>query len=114
MADFLVFTLHGALVRAAARHEECHFEGLGEAARKLWRNGRIGGALKKKLLAVETAYNVTRHITQASARDLEAQVANCLAVVGDDCQAWPDQQRTCAVAPARVAWLPGGMPEAPP
>ena len=64
MADYLVFTLHVDMVRAIAASLGLHFEGLGAAARHLHREGRIDSRLKKRLLDVETAYNITMHITE--------------------------------------------------
>lgn len=79
MADLLVLGLHARIVRSIARAEAQHFEGLGAAARHLWRKGTIDNRLKKKLLALESAYNVTRHITEISSTTLADRVTTALA-----------------------------------
>ena len=78
MADLLVLDLHTRIVRNISKHEAIHFEGLGAAARHMWRKGVFDGRLKKKLLDLEAAYNITRHITAVSADRLAERVATML------------------------------------
>ena len=67
MACSLVFELHGDLVRCISTSCGLHFEGLGAAARHLGRQKLIDQHLKRKMLAIETAYNIVRHVTPVSA-----------------------------------------------
>jgi len=83
MADLLVFGLHVELVRDVATSLGLHFEGLGAAARHLHREQIIDSKLKRRLLEVETAYNVTRHITSASSGTLTARLREDLAKKGN-------------------------------
>jgi hypothetical protein len=78
MADLLVLSLHARLVREIAKNQAQHFEGLGAAARHLRRRGFIDSRLQRKLLGVETAYNVSRHITEASADELCCRLSSHL------------------------------------
>ena len=70
MADVLVLRLHVDLVRIAAESCGRHFEGMGSAARFLFREKRISQHMKRKLLSIEAAYNVTRHLTVVSSQTL--------------------------------------------
>ena len=79
MADLLVCDLHAKLVRAISAQQGAHFEGLGAAARHLGRQGLVDSRMKRKLLALEAASNVTRHITVVSGDLLVANLADMLA-----------------------------------
>lgn len=54
----------------AAKRCNRHFEGLGAAARVLFAEGFIDSKLKRKLISVDGAYNIARHITNESANIL--------------------------------------------
>ena len=64
----LVIALHGKLLRNLALSEGVHFQGLRVAAAALRRTGRLSNTLARKLTAVDTAYNVCRHITSVSSQ----------------------------------------------
>mmetsp|Transcript_81909 Transcript_81909/g.248408 ORF Transcript_81909/g.248408 Transcript_81909/m.248408 type:complete len:278 (+) Transcript_81909:48-881(+) len=70
----LVFRLHGELLRDISDSKQVHFQGLRIAASHLWRAGRIKDQTKKKLLTIEAAFSILRHITGVSAADFLSQV----------------------------------------
>eukprot|EP00415_Alexandrium_ostenfeldii_P003931 UN3931 len=57
--------LHSRLLRALSDHAQVHFPGLRHAARHALRAHSIDGKLRKKLDAVDGAYNLVRHMTSA-------------------------------------------------
>ena len=64
----LVIALHGKLLRNLALSEGVHFQGLRVVVAALRRTGRLLNTLARKLTAVDTAYNVCRHITSVSSQ----------------------------------------------
>eukprot|EP00971_Amphidinium_carterae_P067197 1330281-Amphidinium_carterae.1 len=64
----IISQLHGALLRAAASHSGSHFQGLGQVARR--RDLQLSTRIRRKLLAIDGAFNICRHITEISARDV--------------------------------------------
>ena len=63
----LLFGCHGNYLRAISSSHGKHYIGLGVAARRACKHGHISMAMRSKLLQLDAAYNVSRHITQASA-----------------------------------------------
>mmetsp|Transcript_50647 Transcript_50647/g.156781 ORF Transcript_50647/g.156781 Transcript_50647/m.156781 type:complete len:239 (+) Transcript_50647:94-810(+) len=70
MVDVLVLALHSDLFRVVSSYSGVHYQGLGVAARRLYREKTIDLPTKRKHLALAAAYNVSRHITAVSWRDL--------------------------------------------
>ena len=66
MAELLVYELHGALLRLTSQCAGYHFQGLSSAARHLKSHRRIDARLAKKLIRIDDAFNVVRHITSVS------------------------------------------------
>jgi hypothetical protein len=62
----LIFQLHGEVLRGVAAREGQHFQGLRSAAGYLRRRGRISNQSAKKLVRVDDAFAVVRHISEAS------------------------------------------------
>jgi len=77
-AASLVARLHGDLLRTISEHDKLHFQGLRAAASHLRRARCLPGALTKKLLTVEEAHNLCRHITSVSASGLLDTVSSAL------------------------------------
>ena len=72
-ASVILFDLHGKKVRRISKDTGMHYEGLRSAAHDIWKKGGISNPMKNKLANLDTAFQVIRHITTASAtRDLEA------------------------------------------
>ena len=65
-AESLVLELHGALLRLVSQRTGCHFQGLSAASRHLKSLGRIDNRISKKLIRIDDAFNVVRHITSVS------------------------------------------------
>eukprot|EP00929_Paragymnodinium_shiwhaense_P056373 TRINITY_DN28216_c0_g1_i2.p1 TRINITY_DN28216_c0_g1~~TRINITY_DN28216_c0_g1_i2.p1 ORF type:complete len:258 (+),score=34.76 TRINITY_DN28216_c0_g1_i2:110-883(+) len=63
-APSLIFHLHSALLRGLAARSDRHFEGLAQAARLL----KLPSRLRKRCMAVDTAFQLVRHITKVSAQ----------------------------------------------
>ena len=59
-AHALVALAHGACLRALCARDARHYQGLAQAAR----TSRIASALRRKLIRLDTAFNITRHITK--------------------------------------------------
>ena len=66
-AGDLVASLHGKCLRTAIAKLGRHKEGLSAAARDMFREQLITSRRKKKLMEVDIAFHVTRHISCASA-----------------------------------------------
>jgi len=62
----LVALAHGRLLRLLSGMDGAHYQGLATAAR----HSRLPNVLKKKLVTLEAAHNVCRHITRASVDSL--------------------------------------------
>jgi len=83
MADMEVFKLYTELVRSVAECCGIQFQGLGCAARHLFRKKRINQRMKRKLLYVEAAFHVTRHLTSVSSRSLLLEFRECIGKLED-------------------------------
>mmetsp|Transcript_20021 Transcript_20021/g.36133 ORF Transcript_20021/g.36133 Transcript_20021/m.36133 type:complete len:332 (-) Transcript_20021:155-1150(-) len=66
----LVAETHGVLLRLLSKHLGQHQSGLAQGVR----GARVTGRLKKRLLALETAHNVLRHITEPFCVQLAREV----------------------------------------
>mmetsp|Transcript_67344 Transcript_67344/g.196881 ORF Transcript_67344/g.196881 Transcript_67344/m.196881 type:complete len:251 (+) Transcript_67344:91-843(+) len=71
-AEQLVSGLRGALLRSCARSSGRHFQGLAAAARSLRCIFEPG--LARKLIKLDTCYNIMRHIDIVSCQELEKEV----------------------------------------
>ena len=58
--------LRGQLLRRACAQLGCHCVGLAAAARAMFKADMISGRRKMKMIEVDIAYNITRHISMAS------------------------------------------------
>ena len=65
-AAALLMGLHGVVLRRLCEEARCHFEGLSVAARRLHMDGRIDGSMKKKLMQLDTAVSLVRHVSAPS------------------------------------------------
>ena len=74
-SELLVLELHGRLLRSLAVEAGQHFQGLAQAARFLKRSGRISPVTTNKLLKLDAAYNLVRHITAISVARCESDLA---------------------------------------
>ncbi len=83
MADLLVYELHGRLLRVLALQLCEHVQGLQQAARLAQSRRRIDNRLFKKLVVVDNAFSLQRHITELSAHGMVQELSQCLAVSGD-------------------------------
>ena len=63
----LLLPAHGELMRLLANHCDVHFQGLAQAARFARKSGFINNATAKKLVKLDDAYNLIRHITAPGA-----------------------------------------------
>ena len=63
-AESLIRDVHGRLLRRACQATGTHFEGLGTAARKLFREAIIDSSIKRKLLSIDLAASYLQHISQ--------------------------------------------------
>eukprot|EP00975_Prorocentrum_lima_P006140 1326715-Prorocentrum_lima.AAC.1 len=65
-ASALIQELHGQALRAIANGLGQHFHGLAQAARAAKRHGYLDNVMLKRLLQVDFAFNLVRHITTPS------------------------------------------------
>jgi len=80
MAATLLMELHGDLLRALASHHGMHFQGLQQAARHARRFDLIGNGLAKKLIQLDVAFNMLRHVTLPLADQLRKEIAAAIEV----------------------------------
>ena len=78
-SEALVCTLHGEALRLMAATAQRHFQGVAQAARSL----PLSGRMRKKLLRLDAAFAVLRHISQPYVdtlmKDLAAELADASA-----------------------------------
>eukprot|EP00975_Prorocentrum_lima_P015220 3226629-Prorocentrum_lima.AAC.1 len=72
MAEELVVQLRGQLLRDGADLVHTHFQGVQQMARVLRRQNVISSRTAKQLTMVDDCYNLLRHITSVSAKELVA------------------------------------------
>merc|ERR1712176_1139123 len=70
----IVYDLHGQLLRSMASALGVHCEGLTQAARLARAKRRIDNQMAKRIVNLDTCYNVLRHITQPYADTMFADV----------------------------------------
>ena len=75
-SELLILELHGRLLRTFAVEVGQHFQGLAQSARFLKRSGRISAATANKLLKLDSAFNLVRHITAISVCRFEADLVS--------------------------------------
>ena len=75
-SELLILELHGRLLRTFAVEVGQHFQGLAQSARFLKRSGRISAATANKLLKLDSAFNLVRHITAISVSRFEADLVS--------------------------------------
>ena len=61
----LLCEVHGRALRLLSARRQQHFQGLQQASRR----AQLSAAAKKKLCALDNAWNIVRHITEASCND---------------------------------------------
>jgi hypothetical protein len=74
MAESIIAELHGRLLRGIAAETAVHYQGLRAAAGHLRRAGVLDSRLVKKLVAIDCAYAISRHITAVSAEQCVDEV----------------------------------------
>ena len=67
-ASALVFDLHGMMLRRISENADIHYQGLKQAAADAYRKHLISSPLKAHLIAIDTAFQVIRHISAVSAK----------------------------------------------
>ena len=80
----LICELHGSLLRALASALDFHPQGLAQAARHMRRKALISNASAKKLVMLDNAYNVSRHITNVSAKHFFTSILDEVAKTNAD------------------------------
>ena len=70
----LVFSAHGTALGCVVDGLGLHADGLEQAARLAFRARRISRGMKKKLFKLEAAFQLARHITSISIKDLMADL----------------------------------------
>ena len=90
--------LHGDLLREISAFTCVHWQGLGQAARALRKRNIIDGTQAKKLILLDGACNLSRHITVISANQFRMSIGNSIkAFTATSC---PDEIQTdTATAP---------------
>ena len=75
-AALLLAEAHGQILRCMSCHSSRHFQGLQQATR--FYKGILSPQICRRLLQLETAHNVCRHVTQPFLLDLEIAVQSVL------------------------------------
>ncbi len=83
-AASLILEVHGMALRLLSKHWDTHFEGLGAAARHGRRLGVLSTSMARKLIHMDAAAAMVRHITCVSTanfiKELEFIVSSKIAV----------------------------------
>ena len=85
-AESLIFDLHGQLLRLLAERTGLHFQGLSQVSRRLRATGWITLPVARKLVMIDHAFNLIRHITGASLLDFTEHVDQVLINSGRSAQ----------------------------
>mmetsp|Transcript_109809 Transcript_109809/g.309616 ORF Transcript_109809/g.309616 Transcript_109809/m.309616 type:complete len:333 (+) Transcript_109809:64-1062(+) len=64
LPHLLVADLHGRLLRRLSAHSQVHFQGLHQAARHYRQKRVLDHSILRKLMHLDIAYNLMRHITE--------------------------------------------------
>ena len=110
MADLLLLGLAPALCREVSSSLGLHFEGLGAAARHLHRSKVIDSQLKRRLLEVEVAFNLTRHVSTVSCEALATRLRQALGTGG----VMDEQPLPHATVDGKAGFSAGGCQDAAP
>eukprot|EP00929_Paragymnodinium_shiwhaense_P095721 TRINITY_DN5699_c0_g1_i8.p1 TRINITY_DN5699_c0_g1~~TRINITY_DN5699_c0_g1_i8.p1 ORF type:complete len:193 (-),score=33.28 TRINITY_DN5699_c0_g1_i8:617-1195(-) len=70
MAHQLIFDCYTACLRICSARADAHYAGLAAASRLLRRQGRISNKMAKKLVHLDSAFNLLRHATTISCKDV--------------------------------------------
>ena len=100
-ASALVFAVHGALLRHLAAASGVHYQGLQQAARHL--RTAVPPQLVRRLMHLDAAYNVVRHITGPSCQALLAEVVAHLPAGSADLGGTTPGVATAAPTPLEAA-----------
>ena len=94
----LIADLHGDLLREMSAFTCVHWQGLGQAARALRKRNIIDGTQAKKLILLDGAYNLSRHITVISSNQFRMSIGDSFTTfIATNC---PDEIQTdTAIAP---------------
>ena len=76
----LILSLHGDALRAISKVLQRHCEGLQQASRLARQRGLISNKLAKSLCQVDIAFNLVRHITEPSARNMMQEIEQQLSM----------------------------------
>ena len=102
-APALILQLHGNVLRHASEVTGGHFEGVGVAAKSLYKSGLVDAALRKKLNQLDIAAAFVRHATRPKIDEFlqgfKTAVAKKIDVKGTD--GWQAQARS--VMPAQIS-----------
>ena len=109
-AATLVQLCYGQALRSLCLRTERHFEGLAQAARQARRCGLLTNDIVKKLVRLDTAYQVNGQIAEPSVKTLVANLS-VLLNVGADALLAPVVLRTSALA-SMVPTSNDGLPPA--
>lgn len=71
-AASIIFQLHGKCLRLLCDDLHSHFDGISSAARAAHRQNRITSSLKRKIIELDVAYHITRHVSSPSAEKFYA------------------------------------------
>ena len=93
----LIADLHGDLLREISALTCVHWQCLGQAARALRKRNIFDGSQAKKLILLDGAYNLSRHITVISSKQFRLSISNTIKIFSGTRQ--PDNTDT---APAPV------------
>jgi len=74
MAEALIGALHGRALRALAGALDVHVQGLQQGARLCRRRGLLSNRLARKLLVIDHAFALSRHVTEQSVSQFLAEL----------------------------------------
>eukprot|EP00928_Gymnodinium_smaydae_P046157 TRINITY_DN30754_c0_g1_i1.p1 TRINITY_DN30754_c0_g1~~TRINITY_DN30754_c0_g1_i1.p1 ORF type:complete len:325 (-),score=28.11 TRINITY_DN30754_c0_g1_i1:474-1448(-) len=77
-ADLLVYQAYTTAFRQISDASNQHFQGLQVAARWAKKNRKVTEQMYKRLVALDSAFQVCRHISAASARQLQDELGSAL------------------------------------
>jgi len=88
----ILFKLHHRLLHKLSAEVGLPCQGVSQAARILRKNGKLSSNMTKRIVGLDTAFHIIRHLTQEKAVDFFIKVEKdvCFTSGGDSCHGNPD------------------------
>ena len=99
-AETLLFELSGRILRELSDHAGMHFQGISQGARFLKNSGRLSSRTASRLIKIDHAHHLMRHITKASVDNtFDLLVSEITSGMTGDTNEFPGPKQTLDLIP---------------